>query len=768
MQIDSALATFVRQQRGGTGEFPARIAVIGNAMPRRCGIATYTSHSVSAMAAAYPDLIIDHYAVDDGHGDISYPDSIHTITQNDRSAYIDAAEAIGDAGTMAIWVQHEFGIFGGAAGDFLLDLLRRTALPLVVTLHTVLSAPNADEERVMRAIIDRADRLVVMADHGKTILIDRYGVDAATIAVIPHGVPDRALIDASEAKAKVGLPQRPTVMTFGLLAPSKGIDTMIAALPAILDAQPATLYYVLGATHPAVKRKHGETYRAGLIAQAEALGVADAVRFDDRFFDDDDLLDWLQAADVYATPYDNPQQVTSGALSYAVAMGRPVVATPYVHACEILADGVGTIVDFADVDGFATAISGLLGDDRMRRAASERTWRVGRSMIWSANAAAMTTEIATAIAAQPVPIRVADRTAGGGVLSVDLAAVERMTDGVGIFQHGIFQVPDRAHGYCIDDNARALILACRCGLGYQDRALALATTYAAFIQHAWNPDSRRFRNFMGYSRNWLESVGSDDSNGRAIWALGVAAAEAPTQSLRQWALQLLVEAMPIAEDFTSPRATAFMMLGADALLQARPGDGAGRTILARGAALLSGLVTTSRRTEWPWFEAVLAYDNARLPEALLRAGRALGDSAITALGLETLDWIVSQQTSQRGHFRAVGTDSFGSRYALPRRFDQQPLEAAATVDACLVAADVTGDRRWLDAAKCAHDWFLGGNDLALSLASAGDGGCYDGLSPQGVNRNQGAESILALQMATCAMQQVRGKASDNDRQRVST
>ncbi len=766
MQIDSNLANFARQTCADGEELCPRIAVIGNAMPRRCGLATYTSHSVAALSSAFPELVVDHYAMDDGHGGIVYPDAIHRIAQNDRSAYIDAAATIDDAGTMALWVQHEFGIFGGVAGDYLLDLLRRTALPVVVTLHTILSKPNADEERVMRAIVDRADRLVVMADHGRTILAERYGVDAASVSVIPHGIPDRAMIATAVARQKLGLPRRPTIMTFGLLAPNKGIDTMIAALPAILQHQPDALYYVLGATHPAVKRSHGEAYRASLVAQAKALGVAHAVRFEDRFFDDDDLLDWLQAADVYATPYANPQQVTSGALAYAVAMGRPVVSTPYVHAREILADGVGTLVDFGDASGFAAAISALLGDDALRDSVAVRTWQVGRSMTWAENAKAMATVIGTAIALRPVPIRSAENAADRTLPPLDLAAVERMTDGVGMLQHGIYHVPDRNHGYCIDDNARGLILACRAGADLRHRAEPLATTYAAFMQHAWNPDSRRFRNFMGYNRDWLESEGSDDSNGRAVWALGVAAAEAPTQALRQWAIHLLGQALPIAAEFTSPRTTAFMMLGAEALLQARPGDADARAILANGGAVLAGLVATSRRPEWPWFEIVLAYDNARLPEALFRAGRALGDQAMLTLGLETLEWIVAQQTSKRGHFRPVGTDSFGATYAPPRRFDQQPLEATATVDACLVAFDVTGQARWLDEAQRAFDWFTGANDLALSVASAGDGGCYDGLSPQGVNRNQGAESILALQMATCAMHAVRERATGRDRPSV--
>ncbi len=736
---------------------PRHIAVIGNAMPRRCGLATYTSHSVEAFAAVFPATRIDHYAMDDGHGAIVYPPHTRTIAQQDFDAYAAAALAIDGSGAQLIWVQHEFGIFGGPAGGHLLHLLDHTALPVVATLHTLLTNPGPDEDRVFRALIARCDRLVVMARRGRSILIDTYGVDPSRIDVVSHGVPDRALVATAQARSALGLPNQPSIMTFGLLAPNKGIETMLDALPAIVAARPDVLYYVLGATHPAVKRDQGEAYREALMARAETLGVAAHVRLVDRFFDEEDLLDWLQAADVYATPYQNPQQITSGALSYAVGMGKPVVSTPYVHACEILDEDHGIIVPFGDSGAFARHIGQLLDDDTRRLALARKAWKRGQTMVWARNAVAMADVMATTLAARTTKARtrfaVPDFARfGEEKLMIDLSAIDRMTDGTGMLQHGIHRVPDRNHGYCIDDNARALIFACRVRGELPEEAERLATVYAAFVQHGWNEDAQSFRNFMGYDRRWLEDRGSDDSNGRTMWALGVAAASAPTLALRDWALDLYNRAMPMAAALESPRAAAFAILGAAALLDALPDHAASRQLVARNAALLTMLVTRVRRPDWAWFETVLAYDNARLPEALLRAAAVLDDAALTATGLETLDWIIGQQTAKRGHFRPVGSESFGAEYAPPRPFDQQPLEAYATVDACDAAFALTQDLRWIAEAQRAFAWFAGGNDLALPLASSGDGGCFDGLTPQGVNRNQGAESILALQLATCAMQ----------------
>lgn len=726
------------------------LALIGNFLPRKCGLATYTTDTFTALKGRFPNLTIDVYAMDDHPGLYDYPPEVtRSIPDQDRGAYLDAARAIEASGAQAVWLQHEYGIFGGAAGEHILALLDRVSIPVIVTLHTVLEKPDADQRRVMEGLLRRCARVIVMAERGREILERVYGASGRNIVMIPHGVPDRAFVDPDSLKGRFGWEQRKVVLTFGLLAPGKGIEVMIEALPAIVAQNPNVLYAVLGATHPNLVKHEGEKYRDGLKALAADLGVGENVAFIDAFLEHDELIDYLQAADIYATPYLNPAQITSGTLSYAVGVGKAVVSTPYVHATEILGDGHGVLVDFGDSAAFAREINALLGSDRNRLKLSERAYARGRTMIWPRLAEVAMREIVQMIAAKPR--RLPTSSLATIPLKPDFSAVERMSDATGMLQHSIYSVPDRRHGYCIDDNARALMLVSQ--MPDMDAALrdGWMTIYASFVQYAWNPEARRFRNFMNFDRTWCEDTGSEDSNGRTLWALGVTARDAQLAKHRQWALSMFDMTASLALELGSPRAHAFAMLGAAAILDAYPSHTLARTILSRFGDELCGLLEEARRPEWEWFEIVLAYDNARLPEALIRAGTALGRDDLVQCGITTLDWIVGKQTSPDGRFRAIGSESFGRVYAEPLQFDQQPLEAQATIDACSAAFDASKDLRWVEEAGRAYRWYLGHNDLDLPLATAQDGGCFDGLMPNGLNRNQGAESILALQLAGCAI-----------------
>ncbi len=370
-------------------------------------------------------------------------------------------------------------------------------------------------------------------------------------------------------------------------------------------------------------------------------------------------------------------------------------------------------------------------------------------MIWPKLAEAMMAEIRAIVAARP--FRLAKMPAPLKPLIPDFAAVERMSDSTGMLQHSIYSIPDRRHGYCIDDNCRALMLMSAMPDLDDVTRDKWMTIYASFVQYAWNPDTRRFRNFMNFDRTWCEDSGSEDSNGRTLWSLGVTARDAQAAKHRDWATAMFDSTASMALELGSLRAQAFAMLGAAAMLEAKPGHQLSLSILEAFPKVHLDLLAKARRPEWQWFEIVLAYDNTRLPQALIRAGQALGRQDLIDCGLATLDWIVAKQTSPEGRFRAVGSESFNRPYADPLQFDQQPLEAQATVDACAAAFEATGDMRWHDEAQRAYGWFLGANDLDLPLASVADGGCYDGLMPTGLNRNQGAESILALQLASCAI-----------------
>lgn len=727
---------------------PKHVALIGNAMPRRCGMATFTNHCRDALVEQFPDIRIDHYAMDDGRGEVEYPENVQLIPDWDARAYARAAQQIDESGAEAIWLQHEFGIFGGPAGDLILHLLARTRLPLVTTFHTILEKPSNDERRVMDRLLDRSRDIIVMSEFGREILQRVYNVEDQQISVIPHGVPDRPMVDADAMKPQFDWAGRKVILTFGLLAPDKGIDTMIEAMPAIVDRCPEALYVIVGATHPNLIREQGEKLRNDLMALTHRLGVADNVQWIDSYQEQEELLDRLQAADVYVTPYVNPAQVTSGTLSYAVSMGKAVISTPYIHATEILDRDHGIIVPFRDSTAMADAIIRLLTDDSVRDGYGRRAYARGREMLWRELARRAGSLLVQGRITQPAKLPMRRKHL---ILDPNLSAVLRMSDGTGMLQHGILSVPDRRHGYCIDDNARALLLMTQVPAMDEDVRDQWISTYAAFVQYAWNPDKGRFRNFMSYDRSWCEDEGSEDSSGRAMWALGVTARDAPLAKQREWAARLFNEAIAPMQSVGSPRAQAFVMLGASAIRETEPGHVLARAVLQDFGRNLLALLAEARRPDWAWFEAVLAYDNPRLSEALLRAGAVLQDTTFIDCGLATLEWIWAQQTAPGGHFRAVGSESFGEPYAPPLPFDQQPLEAQAMIDAAEAAFAVDRSQRWLDCAHTAYRWYLGDNDLSLPLATRQDGGCYDGLTPTGVNRNQGAESLLALQLSSCAM-----------------
>jgi glycosyltransferase involved in cell wall biosynthesis len=737
---------------GISGPRPApvrHLALIGNALPRKCGLATFTSHVADALRHRYPGLILDHYAIDDGTG-VTYPDGIATIRVDALADYRDAAGGIEASGAEAIWLQHEFGIFGGEAGAHILDLLYSTSLPVIATLHTVLERPSPAERAVFERLLARVDHLVVMASRGADILRRVYGVAPHRFTVIPHGVPDRAMRDPESEKARFGWTGRRVLMTFGLLAPDKGIQHMIEAMPALVAAHPDVLYAVVGATHPNLVRSEGERCRQALMDRAAELGIADHVRFIDAFVEQEELLDMLQASDIYVTPYLNMAQVTSGTLSYAVAVGKPVVSTPYLHASELLADDHGILVEPANPAALADAVSILLDDDRLRATVARRAYGRGRTMLWPR-------VVERALAPLAAGTRRVRHRGERRTTILPLTAVERMSDGTGILQHAIHSIADRRHGYCIDDNARALMLAVRRGRAEPEgRVAALATTYAAFLQHGWNEDQGRYRNFMSFERTWLEPVGSEDSNGRTLWALGVTAAHAPWSSLRDWAKTLVEQSGPAMATLDACRAKTFAALGAHAMLDRHPGHGLSFDLMRAAGNTLMACHERARRDGWEWFEPELAYDNARLCEGLLRAGQTLGDRAMIEVGLATLDWLVAVQTGPRGSFRPVGSNGFGRPYAMPLAYDQQPLEAAATVDAAAAAFEISGDHRWEAVGRDAFGGFFGDNDAGVPLADVATGGCYDGLMATGVNRNQGAESILALHLAAMTMADVFG------------
>ena len=717
-----------------------RIALVGNFAPRKCGIATFTTDIFEKLGEFHPEIAVDVHALDDPRQPLEYPSAAGTIVNNDPASYRRAARRINDSGVDAVWLQHEYGIFGGPDGEMVLELVDRIAAPLILTPHTVLSEPSERQRAILERLIARASCIMVMSAHSCRLLTEHYGAPEEIMQVVPHGAPDRPFGRQDEYKARLGLAGKTVLTTFGLLGPGKGLETAIEALPAIVRKHPDVVYRIVGATHPNLVAADGESYRESLEQLAETIGVADHVQWDNRFLETDELLDQLEACDIYLTPYPNLQQSTSGTLSYAVSLGKAVVSTPYLHAKELLAEGVGELVEPKSSAAIAERVNALL-DDRERLARLQRrAYAKGRETIWPrfAEGAAALVEAAVARTPAAAPLAVPNPQ-----------AVVAMSDGTGMLQHSIGIVPDRHHGYCLDDNVRALMLMNLAEDMDEAERERWRLVYASFIQHAWNPDRGAFRNFMNFDRTWCEDEGSEDSNGRALWALGQTIETCDQASMQYWARRWYDTALPHCAASGSPRAVAFAMLGAAAVL--RCSDHAeSREFLRQGGDFLHRLLDASRRPDWAWFEAVLGYDNPRLSQALIEAGLALGEPRFVAAGLDTLSWIAAQQMSSNGQFRPIGSETFGKQHThLP--FDQQPLEAQAAIEAAAAAWRASRDPKWPQHAQAAWRWFFGANDRGVILGDLASGRCRDGINPRGANENCGAESILAFQLSHYAL-----------------
>jgi glycosyltransferase involved in cell wall biosynthesis len=745
--------------RGDTGSI-RRIAMLGNHLPRQCGIATFTTDLCEALALVRPKTDCFVLAVNDAGRRYAYPPRVQfEITEPDLVSYRRAADFLNVSGVDVLSLQHEYGIFGGKAGSHVLTLLRELRMPIVTTLHTILEAPNDRQRRVMDELAELSSRLVVMTAEGAALLHDVHSVPRARIDLIPHGIPS---LPRGDRKHQLGVAGKSVLLTFGLLSPDKGIEYVIDALPAILERHPETVYIVLGATHPHVKERAGEIYRIGLVARAARLGVEANVIFHDRFVTNTELTEFLAAADIYVTPYLNMEQSTSGTLAYAVGGGRAVISTPYRHARELLADGRGILVPRADAAAIACEVNGLLGDDAKRRSLGERAAAYGVSQLWPsvAHTYLETFERACANHKQQDRARYQAQTLVGRVAElpeINFEHLRLMTDDTGILQHADFSVPSYEEGYCLDDNARALLLmALAEDSGTDDPKLvrALASRYLAFVNHAFDPKSRRFRNFMSYTRRWEDDAGSDDSHGRAIWALGTVVGRSShpgRQSLAGWLFQA---GLPPVLELSSPRSWAYALLGITEYLRAFWGDSHVQAVQATLAGRLVDLFRRSSSYDWSWFEDRLTYCNARLPQALLATSDWLGDKEMQDVGVRALDWLIELQTTKDDYFAPIGSNGFYVRGGTQARFDQQPVEAGSTVSACLDARRITGDARWLAHARRAFDWFLGQNELQQPIYDPGTGACHDGLHVDRVNANQGAESTLSFLLALFEMRSI--------------
>jgi glycosyltransferase involved in cell wall biosynthesis len=732
-----------------------RIAFIGNYLPRQCGIATFTTDLCEAIAAEHNDTACIAVPVNDVEGGYAYPSRVRfELVEKDIESYRRAADFLNINSVDLVCLQFEYGIFGGRAGSHILALLRELRVPIVTTLHTILSEPDQHQRRVLEEVAALSDRLVVMTRRGAEFLEEIYHVLPNKIDIIPHGIPDIPFVDPSFHKDLFGVEGKTVLLSFGLLSANKGIENVIAALPAILAKHPNVVYFIVGATHPHVLRHDGEAYRLSLQWLAQEKGVEGQVIFYNRFVSLEELVEFIGVTDIYITPYLNPAQIVSGTLAYTVGAGKAVISTPYWHAEEMLAEERGALVPFRDSTALADQVIELLDNEAKRNGMRKRAYLYGREMIWPQVARQYMNSFQRAkverrhFSPPGFVVKALDKSPAE-LPPLKLDHLRRMTDDTGMLQHAIFTVPNYCEGYTIDDNARALMVSTLLEELGTEETTDLTSRYFAFVWYAFNTETRRFRNFMSYQRNWLEKNGSDDSHGRTLWALGTVLGRSNTPALQSMAGWVFEKALPAILKTTSPRAWAFALIGIDEYLHRFAGDRRVGQTREELAGRLLRLYQKNRAEEWHWYEESLTYCNAALPHALLMCGHGMPNNSMTDAALESLKWLANLQRADTsgGHFVPIGSNGFYRRGGERARFDQQPVEAQAMVSACLAAHRVTGDKNWHKEARRAFDWFLGRNDLNLPIYDPTTGGCRDGLHPDRPNENQGAESSLAFLQA---------------------
>jgi glycosyltransferase involved in cell wall biosynthesis len=767
---------------------PSRIAVIGNYLPRQCGIATFTTDLCAAISAEYGTARLLALPVNDTEQGYDYPERVRwSLAQDDVKSYQDAAEFLNFNNIDMVCLQHEYGIFGGPAGSHILHLLRGLKMPVVTTLHTVLREPNPDQLMVMEEIAELSDRLIVMSQLSSQFLQEIFKVPGSKIDMVPHGVPDLPFLDPNFYKDRFGVEGKAVLLTFGLLSPNKGIENVIQALPQILSKHKNVAYIVAGATHPHILRREGDKYRASLQALAKEVGVESQVIFHDRFVSPEEMAEFIGAADIYITPYRYEAQVVSGTLAYALGAGKAIISTPYWHAIELLDDRRGALVPFQNPAAIANKTIELLNTPAIRHAMRKRAYVFARDMVWKRVAQGYMESFTRVRSDRMESPRVQFSARATKTLDqlpeLNLNHVNTLTDDTGMLQHAIFTIPNRAEGYTTDDNARGLIftvLLAKFGNGNgngndkdkdKDRfgqansaAPDFSRRYLSFLEHAFNPSNGRFRNFLSYDRRWNEPAGSEDCHGRALWSLGTVLGRSGDQGLRSAAGRLFEFSLPAALESYSPRAAAYTLLGIQEYLNSYPGDRDAQKIRSVLSRRLLEMYASIRRPDWQWFEDVVAYGNARLPQAMLVVGSASSDDRMVSCGLEALDWLLKAQHCETNHhFVPIGSQGFYHQGGEKARFDQQPVEAAGAVSACLEAYRITGDGRWRSEAWSAFNWFLGDNDLQLPLYDSATGGCRDGLHPERANQNQGAESTLSFLMAWLEMRSLQKSERPTER-----
>lgn len=731
-----------------------KLVYIGTYPPRECGIGTFTMNLYKSMINnndrnnsnnddlnnAVEGFIV---AMNDHEQTFNYPEEVKlTIRQEHQRDYLEAVKFINLSGADLCILEHEFGIYGGQNGIYILPLLHRLEIPLIVTLHTIVKTPSYNEKAILQEICKMAHKVVVMSHKAIEFLTGIYNVDKEKIAFIEHGVPD-IQFNQEQSKKEFKLENKKLLLTFGIISRNKGIETVIKALPRVIEKHPSVLYMVLGKTHPNVLRHSGEEYRNYLQRLIKSLNLDDHVFFMNEFVNQKELFKYLSASDIYITPYLNEAQITSGTLSYAIGVGSAVISTPYWHASELLANGRGRLFNFNDSDELARILLELLDNPTILHDLQKKAFDYGKTITWPKSGGKYVELVKHILATNPNVFVKKETSIDPLILPpFSLDHIKRMTDDTGIIQHAKFGIPNLKEGYCLDDNSRALLMVLMTYRQKKDKlALDLAPIYLSYIHYMQNKNGT-FRNFLSFNRNFLDEVGSEDSFGRTIWALGYLMDNAPNDAYYQTGKLVFFDAAPNFENIQSIRGIANTMLGISYYLKSNPSDDSMTERLRNLAGKLIKHYEINSSSSWKWFESILAYDNGILPLSLLHAAKRLNDDSIKEIAIESMNFL-TEQTLKDGYLSIIGNEKWYSKEGGRSMFAQQPLDALAMVLMYHQAFHLTKDKEYLTKLFTCFMWFMGENDLRMNLFDFETKGCCDGFEKYGVNRNQGAESSLA-------------------------
>lgn len=728
-------------------KYGMKLAFIATYPPRECGIGTFTRHLYDSMITKNDKGEYSHegivVAVNDLDLTYDYPEEVKlVIRQEYQQDYLEAVKFINLSGSDVCILEHEFGILGGQNGVYILPLLHRLEIPLIVTLHTILKTPSYNEKAVLQEICKMAHKVVVMSHKAIEFLMSIYNVPESKIIYIEHGVPD-IHFDQKKSKEEFKLENKKLLLTFGFIGRNKGIETVIKALPEVVARHPNVIYVVLGKTHPNVLRHSGEEYRVFLMRLVNSLHLENHVIFLNEFINERDLFKYLCASDIYITPYLNEAQITSGTLSYAVGVGLAVISTPYWHAAELLAEGRGLLFNFGDSVQLASTLTELLDNPQELANLKKNAYDHGRKITWSRTGEKYVALAEMLYKTERKVVEKEDNVLDLLVLPpFSLTHINRLTDDTGIIQHAKFGIPNLKEGYCLDDNARALLMVLMAYRQMKDmRALELSPIYLSYIHYMQNADGT-FRNFLSFSRNFLDEVGSEDSFGRTIWALGYLLENAPNDAYYQTARLIFFNAAPNFEKMKSVRGIANTIIGICYYLKSNRSDDTMTERLRNMANKLLEHYQEDPKHEWNWFESLLAYDNGILPLALLHSAELLNDERITRTAISSMNFL-TKHTLKDSYLSIIGNEKWFKKDGDRSVFAQQPIDAMAMVLMYHQAFHITKNKDFLNKLYTSFLWFLGENDLRMSLYDFETQGCCDGFESYGVNRNQGAESSLS-------------------------